>query len=118
MNNVKECALYFRSVPTWNRMMVEMRKKYKSYGRAGGFVILNDATRFECEAAQKFFGTFFKTPHIKFSLKQFENTLQETAFKGVELQMLLEEYFGNALISNKESRLNRQREKQDFFLKV
>lgn len=117
MNNVKECVLYFRSVPTWNRMMVEMRKKYKSYGRAGGFVILNDATRFECEAAQKFFGTFFKTPHIKFSLKQFEDTLQETAFKGVQLQRLLEEYFGSALISNKESRLNQEREKQEFLLR-
>lgn len=117
MNDLKECAMYFRSVPSWNRMMVEMRKKYKSYGRAGGFVILNDATRLECEAVQKFFGTFLKTPHIKFSLKQFENTLQETAFKGVELQPLLEEYFGSALISNKESRFNQEREKQEFLLR-
>ena len=116
MNNVKECAKYFRSILSWNRMMIEMRKKYKSYGRAGGFVILNDATPPECEAAQKFFGTFFKTPHIKFSLKQFDDTLQETAFKGVELQSLLEEYFGTTLISNKESKLNQERKKQDFLL--
>lgn len=117
MNNVKECAVYFRSGPSWNRMMKEMRKKYKSYGRTGGFVILNDATRLECEAVQKFFGTFFKTPHIKFSLKQFEDTLQETAFKGVELQTLLEEYFGSTLISNRESKLNLEKKKQDFLLK-
>lgn len=117
MNNVKECAMYFRSIPSWNRMMIEMRKKYKSYGRVGGFVILNDATRFECESVQKFFGTFFKTPHIKFSLKQFEDTLQETAFNGVELQSLLEEYFGSILVSNRESKLNLENKKQDFLLK-
>lgn len=117
MNNVKACAKYFHSIPAWNRMMKEMRKKYKSYGRVSGFVILNDANRLECEATQKFFGTYFETPHIKFSLKQFEATLQETAFKGVELKSLLEEYFESTLISNKESKLNQEKKKQDFFLK-
>ena len=47
MSNSSDCAAYLRSQPGYRRCMEELRKKWESYGRAGGRIRLTDATQEE-----------------------------------------------------------------------
>ena len=40
MNNEKECAVYLQTQKAYHRAMEEMRKKWRSYGKAAGRITL------------------------------------------------------------------------------
>ena len=58
----RACAAYFRSRPGYRRIMTELLKKYRSFGRPAGIVRLADATQEECDAARGIFGRPFSPP--------------------------------------------------------
>lgn len=86
------CAAYFQSRPEYRRILSELLKKYRSYGRPAGTVRLDDATREECDAARSIFGRPFSPP-LRFQAAQFEAALQELRFGEVSLKEVLEAYF-------------------------
>ncbi|WP_294518613.1 TIGR02679 family protein [uncultured Pseudoflavonifractor sp.] len=100
---VEACVAYFRACPAYHRILVELRKKYRRYGRPAGNVCLPDATEEEREAARRFFGRSF-SESLRFSTEQFEAALQQTKFRGVCLRELLEAYFGEEIRTNREAR--------------
>ena len=67
----RACAAYFQSRPEYRRILSELLKKYRSYGRPAGTVRLDDATREECDAARSIFGRPFSPP-LRFQTAQFE----------------------------------------------
>lgn len=48
----RACAAYLKDHPGYKRIMQELLKKYRSYGRPAGIVRLDDATQEECAAAR------------------------------------------------------------------
>jgi len=52
---------------------------------------------------------------IKFKLKDFEEALQGTEFKGVSLEALLKAYFGDSMETHKEIRAAKSARKRQFF---
>ncbi len=88
----RACAAYLKDRPGYRRIMQELLKKYRSYGRPAGVVRLDDATQEECAAARGVFGRPFFPP-LRFQAVQFEAALQELRFGKVSLKEVLESYF-------------------------
>ena len=88
----RACAAYFQSRPAYRRILSELLKKYRSYGRPAGTIRLDDASREECDAARSIFGRPFSPP-LHFQAAQFEAALQELRFGKVSLKEVLEAYF-------------------------
>ena len=100
---VRACAAYFQSRPGYRRILSELLKKYRSYGRPAGTIRLNDATQEECDAARSIFGHPFSPP-LQFHAAQFEAALQELRFGKVSLKEVLESYFHTEIRINSELR--------------
>ncbi len=88
----RACAAYFQSRPAYRRILSELLKKYRSYGRPAGTIRLDDASREECDVARSIFGRPFSPP-LHFQAAQFEAALQELRFGKVSLKEVLEAYF-------------------------
>lgn len=99
----RACATYFQSRPGYRRILSELLKKYRSYGRPAGTIQLDDATQEECDAARNVFGRPFSPP-LRFQAAQFEAALQALRFGKVSLKEVLESYFNTEIKTNSELR--------------
>ena len=115
MSNKSECAKYFQKQPGYDRIFKKMREKWKSYGRPAGKIDLYDATELERRALEGLIGKSLLENHIRFTLSEFEEALQKTRFAPITLKELLEEYFGEELVTNKEHAAKKQNKKELFF---
>lgn len=106
---------YFKENKAYQRVFTEMRSKWRSYGRVSGFIELENANAAEREALQLFLGRSFDSEAVKFRMSEFEKALQETKFKEIGMQELLEGYFHEKLITNKDENRERKEAKQTFF---
>ena len=102
-DQARACAAYFQSRPGYRRILSELLKKYRSYGRPAGTIRLDDATQEECDAARSIFGRPFSPP-LRFHATQFEAALQELRFGKVSLKEVLESYFNTEIRTNSELR--------------
>ena len=102
-DQARACAAYFQSRPGYRRILSELLKKYRSYGRPAGTIRLDDATQEECDAARSIFGRPFSPP-LRFHAAQFEAALQELRFGKVSLKEVLESYFNTEIRTNSELR--------------
>lgn len=114
MNNNTECANYFKSQKAYQRCMKELRKKWKSYGKVAGRVTLKDTTVEERRAIGGIIGKVFYDKQICFSFAEFEQGLQRTRFAPVDIQEVLEAYFGEKLSTNQGQKEEQQRKKMEF----
>lgn len=115
MNNLRECAEYFRERKEYDRLFLEMKKKWKSLGRASGIIVVKDATEAERRAAGGITGKVFTGKDLKVFFADFERGLQKTRFAPVDIKELLEEYFGEEILTNKETAEAKGRKLADFF---
>ena len=99
----RACAAYLKDHPGYKRIMQELLKKYRSYGRPAGIVRLDDATQEECAAARGVFCRSFSPP-LRFQTAQFEAALQELRFGKVSLKEVLESYFDTEIRTKNELR--------------
>ena len=123
----KEAYGYFKGTPGFSRAFKEMRKKWRSYGRASGVVKLPEASEEERRALEGFLGRSLETPSgksagksaekgtLSFSMQEFENALQETRFAGLDLQQLLELYFGEKMKTRTQQRAEKEEQLRSFF---
>lgn len=102
-DQARACAAYFQSRPGYRRILSELLKKYRSYGRPAGTIRLDDATQEECDAARSILGRPFSPP-LRFHAAQFEAALQELRFGKVSLKEVLESYFNTEIRTNSELR--------------
>lgn len=114
MNNSKECAKYFKSQQAYRRCFAQLRKKWKSYGKAAGYITLRETTEEERRAIGGVVGKVFWEKDIRFSAAQFEQGLQRTRFAPVDMQIVLEEYFGETLSTNQGQKQEEQKKKREF----
>lgn len=112
---LKECVSYFKNNRGYEKIFQQMREKWRSYGKIYGNIILNNPTSEEKEAVKKFLGIVSDTKKIKFKMADFEKALKESKFNSIELINLLEEYFQEKLIYQKEEKKLIEEERIRFF---
>ncbi|MDY3747086.1 MAG: TIGR02679 domain-containing protein [Lachnospiraceae bacterium] len=115
MCNNKECAAYFKHQQAYRRCFEELRKKWKSYGKAAGNIVLSDTSEEERRAIGGILGTSFHEKNIRFSFAKFEQGLQKTRFAPVDMRKVLEAYFGEAMATNQDAQEAAQKKRNDFF---
>ncbi len=115
MSNEAACAAYFKTHPEWDRCFKLMRRKWESYGRTGGKVILPQAQEAERKAIQKVLGKNMQPEKVCFSLQEFEAALQQTKFAPVSLKEVLDAYFGEEIRTNQEKTEQQRGKKEQFF---
>lgn len=111
----KECAEYFKNQKAYGRCFEEFRKKWRSYGKVSGRITLTQATKEERRAIGGIIGKVFYEETVQFSFSEFERGLQKTRFAPVDMKAVLEEYFGEPLVTTK-GRQREAQEKKDRFL--
>ena len=110
------CAAYFRNTPGFERTMELLRKKWYSYGRTAGEICLADPSVREIQALEGYFGrSVLKRGKLRFQTREFEQALDHTRFRGAALKGVLEEYFGEPLLSRKEEEAALQARKDRLF---
>lgn len=114
MNNNKACAEYFKSQKTYQRCFQELWKKWRSYGKPAGRITLKNASDEERRAVGGITGKVFYEEDIRFTFSEFEQGLQKTRFAPVDIKKVLEEYFGEELVTKQAEKKEAQKQKEDF----
>lgn len=112
---LKECVSYFKNNRGYDKIFQQIREKWISYGKISGNIIVNNPTSEEREAVKKFLGIVSDTKKIKFKMADFEKALKESKFNSIELINLLEEYFQEKIIYQKEEKKLIEEERIRFF---
>ena len=115
MCNNKECAGYLKKNEAYARLMRELRKKWKSFGRTAGSVTLKNATEAERRAIGGIVGKSFADGTVTITFQEFEQGLQKTRFAPIDMKTVLEEYFAAPLRTNQEQKEQAQRAREEFF---
>lgn len=113
-----ECVRYFREQAGFRRGFLEMRKKWKSYGKVTGKIKIKSATEEEKKALGGFLGRRYWEEDVEYLFSDFDKALKETRFGDVPLTVLLEDYFGEPLITNQEERAREEQKKEAFWNRI
>lgn len=114
----RECVRYFKEQHGFDRCFLEMRKKWKIYGKIAGRVKIKSATEEEKSTIGKFLGKKYWDEDVEFGFSDFERALQETRFREISLIALLEGYFGEKLITNQSRKVMEEQKKNDFWKRI
>lgn len=117
-SELRDCAAYFRKDRGFDRCFREMCRKWKSYGKPAGNIRISAATEEEKRAIGCFLGKKYWDEDIVFRFADFEKALQETRFRKVSLEALLETYFGEALVTNQEMKALEEQKKMEFWNRI
>lgn len=115
---LKECISYFKGNTGFKRTFESIRKKYKSLGNLGGTVVLNNLKEEEKEALTGLFRKDYYKKSASFKVEAFIKALDNTKFSTVSFDKVLQGYFGEVLLSNKEERLIYETEKFTYFEEI
>ncbi len=115
MCNNGECAAYLKKNSAYSRLMKELQKKWKSYGRIAGSITLKNTTEEERRAIGGIVGKTFADETIKITFQEFEQGLQKTRYAPIDMKLVLENYFESSLYTNREQKAQVQMAKDDFF---
>ena len=112
-NTLEEAVSYFKQNRGFDRMIKKMKSKYQSFEReTPGTIIIEKPTKMEKEALSGFMKKdYSRNKNISISLRKFQERLDETRFSGATIKQILEKYFEEEIVSNKEQKT---REKQEF----
>lgn len=114
MSNNEECAEYFRCHKAYKRCFQELWKKWRSYGKIAGRITLKEASEEERKAISSITGKVFDEETIRFSFAEFESGLQKTRYAPVDMQIVLEKYFGKKLQTNQAETEENRKQKEQF----
>lgn len=115
MNNNEACAEYFKEQPVFKRCFREFEKKWKSYGKAAGTIVLKNASEAEKRAIGGIIGRVFYEDVVRFSFAEFGKGLQQTKFAPVDFSEVLEAYCGRKIVTKQEEQIQGAMEKAEFF---
>ena len=80
----KECLEYFHQSPVWKKVLKGFRKKYSSYGRFGGKVVLKNLKSQDIEELEGFFGkSFHGQKSVTVSAEKFRQALEASRYKTI-----------------------------------
>ena len=112
----KEELKYFKEKKGYKRIFEGIREKYRSLGRLGGVVKLDNLTEDEKEVLTNHFKKDYRTKKsASIDVAKFEESLKNTRFEEYTLKDILEYYFGEKLTSKKEDMEILAKEREEFF---
>lgn len=113
---IQYAVQYFKGEKAYDRLFELFRKKYESLGRIGGNIATTDLHEKTLLYLAEFFGVTIEQLKQKgnISLQKFEAQIQQTRFEGLDLKSLLDAYFGEEIISKKESALQEEQAFQQW----
>lgn len=116
---LKEAVTFFKSEKAYAKLFQAFRKKYESLGRIGGTIPIEQFTTKEVEIFSQFFGVSVEQLKRKgrIALQDFEEQLKSTRFHSVQLKEVLDYYFGETILSNKERRRANEEQLRKFLQK-
>lgn len=114
MCNNRECANYLKKNAAYSRCMQEFRKKWESYGRVAGSIMLKKTSEEERRAIGGIVGRAFPDETVKITFREFEQGLQKTRFAPIDIKTVLEDYFGGSLYTNQEQKAQVQAAREEF----
>lgn len=112
---LRACAAYFKEREAFLRVFQVMRKKWRRYGRVSGMIKLEFPSIEERKALEGFFASDLSGEAICFSMREWENALEQTRFFGVSVEELLGAYFQEDLVTNQEEKKRSAKKKEQFF---
>ena len=116
---LEECVKYFRQNSVWNKVLRGFQKKYVSYGRFGGSVVIRNLTPEEIEELEGFFGkSFHRQKSVSISAEKFQKALENSRYKEIKPDMILESYFGQPLMGKQEENLLKEQKRQEIIRRV
>ena len=103
---LEEAVSYFKENHGYDRMLKKMVQKYKSFERElPGSIVIENPSLAEKDAISGFMKKdYSKNKNITINLKKFQKRIDETRFAGLTIKQILETYFTNEIISNKEEK--------------
>lgn len=104
---LEEALRYFREGKRFEQLFQQFRKKYASYGRVGGSVVIRSFREEDQQAIALFLSEDIEDLRRRgtVTLIRFERRLRQSRFESITLQQLLEAYFEAPLQTNQERRL-------------
>lgn len=96
--------------------MAALFSNFKKYGEAKGYITITDATFDECDAVNCIISPkkAFSPPVLKFRMIDFEKSIHNSVYADADLKEVLELYFQQKIISNKNQRLSKEQSKRSF----
>lgn len=117
-NIKKDCLRYFRQSPVWKKVLEGFWKKYSSYGRFSGNIVLKNLKSQDIEELEGFFGkSFHGQKSVTVSAEKFRQALKESRYKEMTPECLLENYFEEPLLGKQERKNIREQEKEKIWQK-
>lgn len=111
----QDCLLYFKANPVWKRILQGFKKKYISYGTFSGKVVVNNVTLEEIEELEGFFGkNFHGKKSVSVSATNFRKALENSRFREITPEWLLESFFQEPLMGKREEQQLRERRKLEI----
>ncbi|HEX3048215.1 MAG TPA: TIGR02679 family protein [Bacillota bacterium] len=102
--HLNKASDYFHSHPGFRRLFEGLVEKYRSLGRLGGNIVLEDVTNEERTTLEAFFRQRLPGVSLRFSASQFVRALAETRFGNLNPLDLLTVWSGNGLVTRQEQR--------------
>lgn len=115
---LQQCSDYFKNNQGFDRVMVKIRDRYKSLGKIGGTITLNKLTTAEKEALTGFLKNNYYKDSVRIKVEKFQDALEDTPFRGISLIDVLNEYFGEDIITKRDEKNIYEKEKEDFFIQI
>ena len=107
---------FFKMNPGYGRIFKAILERYRSLGRIGGRVTLNNLTLEEREVISNHLRIDMSNKQqVNFAVRDFEDSLSITRFAEFTLEEILAAYFDTELISKKEEISVLKRERSTFF---
>ena len=119
MEVLEEAVQYFKNNNGYLRLLKGIKNKYVSYGEMKGNVIITNPTKAERQALSGLMKKdYSKNKTITINIIKLQNQLQNTRFSGVDLKDIINTYFKEEIITNKDSKKKYQEELKEFFEKI
>jgi len=115
---LQQCSNYFKNNGGYNRVLKKIRDKYKSLGKIGGTIKLENLTQNEKDALTGFLGKNFYKNSITIKLERFQNALKDTPYRELSLIEVLNEYFGEEILTKKIEIGIYERDRKNFFNEI
>ncbi len=109
-------TIFFKNQGGFERVVKELNKKYQSLGSFGGIIKLKDINDIEAKSLSKFLGYSLNVhDDVNISIKNFLKIMNNSRFSDFDINTLVEEFLEIKLVSNKENKINKKMEEENFY---
>jgi len=110
-----EAVRYFKNQPGMHRLLGALVDKYRSLGRFGGIVVLDEPSREERAVLEAFLRKRLSGEQVCISVKQFSEVFADTKFGSLDLLDVLQTWHGGEIVGKQQERARRDQARAAMF---